>query len=100
METADGTAGDGDANEGKYRAGHHKSAAVDEGSDGGHVQRRVEDDDENPEYGDGAELHESAEVVAWDEEHPHRQDAGGEAINHDGPRELGGFESQCSGPLR
>ena len=46
-------------------------------------------DDEDAEDGHGAELHEGAEVIARGEEHPDRQDAGGQTIPHDRPSQGG-----------
>ena len=63
METADRAAGNRDADEGKHWTWNNKSAAVDERSDGRHLQGRSEYHDENPKDGDRAEFHECAQVI-------------------------------------
>ena len=48
VKSAHRPAGDGDADEGENGAGHDKAAAIHKRRDGGHLQRRRKDDDEDP----------------------------------------------------
>ena len=56
--------------------------------DGGHLERRVDDDDADRQESNRADLHERADVVARGQQHPDRQHRGGEAVDHQQRGEL------------
>ena len=87
VKTADRPARDGDETERKEPPRHDRTRAVDERSERGHLQNRQHEQRAEREGKDGAELHESAQVIARREEQPDRQDARGEAVDDDRPGE-------------
>src|SRR5438093_2934728 len=87
MKPGDCAAGDGDAYKGKNWTGKNESAAIDEFGNGWHLQCRIDQHYSSRKQGDSAQFQERAEVIAWRQQHPHRQNRSREPINHDGPRQ-------------
>jgi hypothetical protein len=87
-------AGDGDETEGKQLAGDDQTGAVHELRHGGHLDLGQHQQHAGREGDDRAQLHERAQVISRREQQPHRQDAGGDPINDDGPGERFGAKRE------
>src|SRR5215469_5184837 len=83
MESADGSAGDGDERKWKHLAGEDRPSAVDEASKSGHVQCGMYSNNPDAKKADGTEFHESAQVVARGEQQPDGHSGGGKGIDDD-----------------
>ena len=88
VETRNGTACNGDKQEGEQAAGEYRAGAVDEFGDRRHLQGRVHYHDTDGQRYDGTDFQESGEVIARGEQQPHRQYGGHKAVNHDRPSQL------------
>ena len=86
VEARERAAGDGDEDERDHRAAHDGAAALGELGERGHVEIGHDEHDAERQRADGADLEEGGQVVAGQEQQPHRQDRGDEAVhrNQDG----------------
>ena len=83
VEAGERTAGDGDEDERNHRAADDGAAALGEFGERGHVEVGHDEHDAEGQRADGADLQEGGQVVARQEQHPHGQDRGGEAVHRD-----------------
>ena len=83
MEARKRAAGDGDEEERNNRTADDRAAAVDEFRNGRHVERGHHEGDADGQRADRADLQEGGEVVARQQQEPHRQNRSEETVSRD-----------------
>ncbi len=82
MKSGNSTAGDGDEQIGKERAGNDRTAALGKAGHGRKNDHRRHKENAHGQEHDGADLHIGGKIIPRRQQHPHRQNAGEKAVHH------------------
>ena len=100
MKAGNRPAGDGDEDKGKQLAAEDRPGAINEAGHRRHLDFRMQDDDGHRQRGDGAQLHESGQIIAWRQQQPDRQHRRREAVADDHERQRLGAVVEQAAPVR